>query len=41
MELFSKINKERRVTIVLTTDMYEKLPTIKGYVLKEGKLIKY
>jgi putative ABC transport system ATP-binding protein len=42
MELFSKINKEREVTIVLTTtDLYEKLPTIRDYVLKEGYLIQH
>jgi putative ABC transport system ATP-binding protein len=42
MELFSKINKERKVTIVLTTtDLYEKLPTIMDYVLKEGYLIQH
>jgi putative ABC transport system ATP-binding protein len=42
MELFSKINKERKVTIILTTtDLYEKLPTIRDYVLKEGYLIQH
>jgi putative ABC transport system ATP-binding protein len=42
MELFSKINKERKVTIVLTTtDLYEKLPTIRDYVLKGGYLIQH
>jgi len=39
MELLSQINKERSTTIVLTTtDLYEKLPTNKNYVLKEGRL---
>jgi putative ABC transport system ATP-binding protein len=42
MELFSKINKERKVTIILTTtDLYEKLPTIRDYILKEGYLIQH
>jgi ABC-type lipoprotein export system ATPase subunit len=39
MELLNKINKERKVTIIVTTtDLYEKLPTNRNYVLKEGKL---
>ena len=39
-ELLRKINRERKVTIVLTTtDLYEKLPTTRDYVLKEGRLI--
>jgi len=39
MELLSQINKERSTTIVLTTtDLYEKLPTNKNYILKEGRL---
>lgn len=39
MELLSQINKERNATIILTTtDLYEKLPTDKNYMLKEGRL---
>jgi len=39
MELLSQINKERDTTIILTTtDLYEKLPTNKNYMLKEGRL---
>lgn len=41
MELLSQINKERDATIILTTtDLYEKLPTNKNYILKEGRLHK-
>ena len=40
MELLREINRERKVTIVLTTtDLYEKLSTTRDYVLKEGRLI--
>jgi len=39
MELLSQINKERDTTIILTTtDLYEKLPTNRNYILKEGRL---
>lgn len=39
MELLKKINRDRKVTIVLTTtDLYENLPTDKNYLLKEGRL---
>jgi len=39
INLLTKINRERKVTIVLTTtDLYEKLPTTKDYMLKEGLL---
>lgn len=39
MNLLRSINQERKVTIVLTTtDLYEKLPTNKDYLLKEGTL---
>jgi len=39
MDLLGYINKERGTTIVLTTtDLYEKLPTSKNYMLKEGRL---
>lgn len=39
MNLLSKINLEKRVTIVLTTtDLYGKLPTTRDYLLKEGYL---
>lgn len=37
--LLTKINKEKKVTIILTTtDLYEKLPTTKDYILKNGHL---
>lgn len=40
MGLLAKINRERKVTIVLTTtDLYEKLPTTRDYALKEGCLV--
>jgi len=40
MDLLSKVNAERRVTIVLTTtDLYERLPTNRDFVLKDGRLI--
>lgn len=40
MTLLSRINHERRVTIILTTtDLYERLPTARNYLLKEGRLI--
>jgi len=40
MELFTKINRERKVTIILTTtDLYEKLPTNRDFILKDGYLI--
>jgi putative ABC transport system ATP-binding protein len=40
MDLLSKINKERKVTIIMTTtDLYEKLPTNRDFILKEGHLI--
>jgi len=39
MGLLSQINTERNATIILTTtDLYEKLPTNKNYMLKEGRL---
>jgi len=39
MGLLTQINTERNATIILTTtDLYEKLPTNKNYVLKEGRL---
>lgn len=39
MELLEKIKKEKGTTILLTTtDLYEKLPTSKDYVLKDGNL---
>jgi len=39
MQLLGQINEERNATIVLTTtDLYEKLPTNKNYILKEGRL---
>jgi len=40
MNLLSKINRERRVAILLTTtDLYEKLPTSRDFILKDGYLI--
>lgn len=39
MDLLQKINKEKGTTILLTTtDLYEKLPTNRNYILKEGHL---
>jgi ABC-type lipoprotein export system ATPase subunit len=39
MELLKKINRERKVTIILTTtDFYEKLPFNKDLILKDGRL---
>lgn len=41
LDLLCKISKEQKVTIVLTsTDLYEKLPTTKDYLLKDGKIQK-
>ena len=38
-ELLEKINKERNITIIMTTtDLYEKLPTHRDYILKDGRL---
>jgi len=40
MELLNEINRERKVTIILTTtDLYERLPTNRDFMLKEGRLI--
>jgi putative ABC transport system ATP-binding protein len=40
MDLLNKINKERKVTIILTTtDLYEKLPTNRDFILKDGHII--
>jgi putative ABC transport system ATP-binding protein len=40
MDLLKKINRERKVTIILTTtDLYEKLPTNRDFILKDGRLI--
>lgn len=39
ISLLQRINSERHVTILLTTtDLYEKLPTTRDYILKEGRL---
>ena len=39
LDLLSRISKEQKVAIVFTTtDLYEKLPTTKDYLLKEGQL---
>jgi putative ABC transport system ATP-binding protein len=41
MNLLTKISRERRVTIILTTtDLYEELPANRDLLLKEGRLIK-
>ena len=40
MNLLTKINRERKLTILLTTtDLYERLPTNRDFMLKEGLLI--
>ena len=40
MELLNKINRERKVTIILTTtDLYERLPANRDFVLRDGSLI--
>ncbi|MEM4140765.1 MAG: ABC transporter ATP-binding protein [Nitrososphaeria archaeon] len=40
MDLLKKVNRDRKVTIVLTTtDLYENLPTRIDYILKDGRLI--
>jgi len=40
MELLNKINKEIKATIILTTtDLYERLPTNRDFILKDGRLI--
>lgn len=39
LDLLKKISTEQKVAVVLTsTDLYEKMPTTKDYMLKEGKL---
>jgi putative ABC transport system ATP-binding protein len=39
VDLLSKISLERQVAVVMTsTDLYEKLPTTRDYLLKEGLL---
>ena len=39
MRLLKNINKERKVTILLTTtDLYDMLPSSREYLLKEGRL---
>ena len=41
INLLSNVNQKKKVTIVLTTtDLYEKLPTSKDYLLKDGTLHK-
>jgi putative ABC transport system ATP-binding protein len=41
MNLLSSISQKQKVTIVLTTtDLYEKLPTNRDYLLKDGQLHK-
>jgi len=40
MNLLTKINRGRKVTIILTTtDLYEKLPADRSFLLREGQLI--
>jgi putative ABC transport system ATP-binding protein len=40
MELLTRINRERKVTIILTTtDLHEKLPTNRDFILRDGCLI--
>lgn len=40
MELLNEINRERKATIILTTtDLHERLPTNRDFMLKEGRLI--
>jgi len=40
INLLRSINKEKNVTIVLTTtDLYEKLPSTRDYLLKDGHLL--
>jgi putative ABC transport system ATP-binding protein len=40
MELLTKINRERKVTIILTTtDLYERLPANRDFMLKDCRLI--
>jgi ABC-type lipoprotein export system ATPase subunit len=42
MNLLSNINREKKVTIILTTtDLYEPLPVNTNYMLKDGKLEKH
>jgi len=42
MKLLQKINKEKGTTILLTTtDLYEKLPTTRDYLLKNGAIIEF
>jgi len=39
IELLSRIRKEQKVAVLLTsTDLYEKLPTTRDYMLKEGQI---
>lgn len=39
IKLLSEINRERKVTIIFTTtDLYERVPATKGFVMKEGLL---
>lgn len=39
LELLCKIQREQKVSILITsTDLYEKLPTTKDYLLKEGQV---
>jgi phosphonate transport system ATP-binding protein len=42
LDLLRSIRKEQKLTILLTsTDLYEKLPTTKDYILKEGQIAAY
>ena len=41
MNMLRKINREEKVTVILTTtDLYEKLPTTNDYMLKKGQIQK-
>jgi ABC-type uncharacterized transport system ATPase subunit len=35
MELLQKINRERKGTILLTTDLFERLPAYSDFMLRE------
>ncbi len=39
LDLLGRVNREQKVTVVVTsTDLYEKLPTSKDYLLRDGQL---
>lgn len=42
MNLLTTVNRDKKVTIVLTTtDQYEKLPTTRDYLLKDGHILEW